>query len=121
MFDTVQTMDRVERICRRAAMQGPQLLVLPEALLGGYPKGLSFGATVGDRTDEGHNLFLRYSKAAIRCPGPETVELANLAKELGLHIVSGVVERGLNTLYCSSLVLSPDRGLILNHRVHSHR
>jgi nitrilase len=116
MFDTVQTMDRVERICRRAAIQGAQLLVLPEALLGGCPKGLSFGATVGDRTDEGRNLFLRYSKAAIRCPGPETEQLANLAKELGLHIVLGVVERGLNTLYCSSLVFSPDRGLILNHR-----
>ena len=116
MFDTARTMGRVDLLCREAALEGARLLVLPEALLGGYPKDLSFGATVGNRTDEGRDLFLRYSNAAIRCPGPETEQLAGLARELGLHLVIGVVERATNTLYCSSLVFSPDRGLVLKHR-----
>jgi nitrilase len=116
LFDTDRTMARVEALCRKAAAQGARLLVLPEAILGGYPRGLTFGATVGNRTDEGRDLYLRYSNAAIRCPGPETEQLAALAKELNLHIVIGVVERAVNTLYCSSLILSPDRGLILTHR-----
>jgi nitrilase len=116
MFDTAATMVRVEALCRRAAGEKARLLVLPEALLGGYPKGLDFGATVGARSEAGRDLFLRYTKAAIVCPGLETEQLAELAKELDLHIVIGAVERALNTLYCVSLVFSPDRGLILNHR-----
>jgi nitrilase len=115
MFDTVSTMARVETLCREAAAGGARLLVLPEALLGGYPKGLTFGATVGNRTDAGRELFRRYAEAAIRCPGPETDMLAGWAHELALHIVIGVVERDGGTLYCTSLLFSPD-GLVGKHR-----
>ncbi|MGA3345649.1 MAG: nitrilase-related carbon-nitrogen hydrolase, partial [Terracidiphilus sp.] len=93
LFDTPSTLQRVEMRCREAASAGAQLLVFPEALLGGYPKGLTFGATVGNRTDEGREHFRRYSQAAIQCPGPETETLASWARELSLHIVIGVVER----------------------------
>lgn len=116
MFDTPSTLERVEAVCREAAASGARLLVLPEALLGGYPKGMSFGATVGDRADVGREQFRRYSVAAIECPGHETDMLAAWAKELDLHIVIGVVERDRSTLYCSSLLFSPDRGLISKHR-----
>jgi nitrilase len=50
--------------CHEAASAGARLLEFPEAFLGGYPKGLTFGATVGNRTDEGRELFRRYSQAA---------------------------------------------------------
>ena len=116
MFDTPATLPRVESACRSAAALGSRLLVLPEAIIGGYPKALTFGATVGIRTDEGRQQFLRYSQAAIRCPGPETEMLAGWAKELDLHIVTGVVERDGSTLYCSSLLFTPDRGLATKHR-----
>ena len=43
--------------------------------------------------------------------GPETGAVADLSKELGLHIVIGVVERE-ETRYCStSLLFSPGQGL----------
>jgi nitrilase len=116
LFDTPSTMQRVETLCREAASGGAQLLVFPEALLGGYPKGLTFGATVGNRTDEGREHFRRYSLAAVQCPGPETETLASWARELSLHIVIGVVERAGGTLYCSSLLFSPRQGLIVKHR-----
>ena len=116
LFDTQSTLGKVETRCREAASTGAQLLVFPEALLGGYPKGLTFGATVGNRTDEGREHFRRYFEAAIQCPGPETEMLAGWAKELNLHIVIGVVERAGGTLYCSSLLISPNQGLIAKHR-----
>jgi nitrilase len=116
LFDTPSTLLRVETRCREAASASAQLLVFPEALLGGYPKGLTFGATVGNRTDEGRELFRRYSQAAIQCPGPETEMLAGWANELSLHIVIGAVERAGGTLYCSSLLFSPQQGLIAKHR-----
>jgi nitrilase len=116
MFDTPGTMSRVETLCRAASASGVRLLVLPEALIGGYPKGLSFGAVVGSRSDEGRELYRRYFESSIRCPGPETETLAAWAAELRLHIVVGVVERGGDTLYCTSLLFTPDRGLVSKHR-----
>jgi nitrilase len=116
LFNTEATLQRVERMCRQASAAGARLLLLPEALVGGYPKGLTFGATVGNRTDEGRNLFLRYWNSTILCPGAETEMLASWAKELDLHIVIGVIERGGSTLYCTSLVFSPSAGLIAKHR-----
>jgi len=116
LFDTPATLARVERTCREAAAGGAQLIVLPEAVLGGYPKGLSFGAVVGSRSDEGRELFRRYFDSAIACPGPETELLATLASELQLHIVIGVIERDGGTLYCTSLLFTPERGLHTKHR-----
>jgi nitrilase len=116
LFDTPATLRKVEAHCRQAAAADVQLLVFPEALIGGYPKGLTFGATVGNRTSEGRDQFLRYSRAAIDCPGPETETLAAWSAELNLHIVIGVIERALGTLYCTSLLFAPDRGLIAKHR-----
>jgi nitrilase len=116
LFDTASTLHRIEEFCRKAAAEGARLLVFPEALVGGYPKGMTFGATVGNRTDEGREQFLRYAGSAIRCPGPETEMLAGWAKELNLHIVVGAVEREGSTLYCTSLLLAPEGGLIAKHR-----
>jgi nitrilase len=116
MFDTPATLRRVEQLCREASSAGIELLVFPEALLGGYPKGMDFGAMVGARTEQGRDLFLRYWNAAIDCPGPETAELAAWSRELGLHIVIGVVERAGSTLYCTSLLFTPAEGLATKHR-----
>lgn len=116
LFDTPATLLRVENACRNAARRGVQLLVLPEALLGGYPKGLTFGASLGSRSEAGRELFRRYFASAVACPGPETEFLAALARELNLHIVIGIVERAGSTLYCTSLLFTPDRGLLTKHR-----
>ncbi len=116
MFNTPSTLTRVEAMCRTAAASGARLLVFPEALIGGYPKGLTFGATIGLRTPTGRDQFLRYSQSAILCPGAETEQLAVLAHELNLHIVIGVIERAGGTLYCTSLLITPDRGLLTKHR-----
>jgi nitrilase len=116
LFDTASTLQRVERLCEEAASVGVRLMVFPEALLGGYPKGLDFGAVVGSRSDAGREMFARYFKGAIVCPGAETEMLAEWSRRSGLHIVIGVVERDGGTLYCSSLLFSPEGGLVAKHR-----
>jgi nitrilase len=116
LFDTASSLQRVERLCEEAASGGVRLVVFPEALLGGYPKGLDFGAVVGSRSDAGKAMFARYFKAAVACPGAETEMLAEWARRWALYIVIGVVERDGGTLYCSSLLFSPEGGLIAKHR-----
>src|SRR5580704_1481973 len=116
LFDTASTLQRVERLCEEAASGGVRLIVFPEALLGGYPKGLDFGTVVGSRSDVGKEMFSRYFKAAVAYPGAETEIVAEWARRLGLHIVIAVVERVGGTLYCSSLLFSPEGGLVAKHR-----
>lgn len=116
LFDTAATLQRAERYIREAADQGVELIVLPEAFLGGYPKGLDFGITVGTRAPEGRELFGRYFAAAVQVPGPETEHLAGLAAELGTHLVVGAIERDGATLYCTVLFFTPDQGLVATHR-----
>lgn len=95
---------------------GAGLVVMPEALLGGYPKGETFGTYLGYRMPEGREAFARYFAQAIECPGPETEELACLSQCTGAHLVVGAIEREGNTLYCSALFFSPEAGLVARHR-----
>lgn len=116
LFDTPATLVKGERYIREAAAAGAQLIVLPEAFLGGYPKGLDFGVTVGSRAPEGRTDFARYAASAIVIPGPETTHLAELAAELGVHLVVGAIERVGGTLYCVSVTITPGEGVVMVHR-----
>ncbi len=115
-FDTEATMARVERLVGEAAARGARLAVMPEALIGGYPKGADFGATVGRRTPEGRAWFARYREAAIEVPGPVADRLGELAQAHAMHLVVGVIERDGGTLYCTALLVGEDGELLGKHR-----
>lgn len=115
-FDTERTMARMRALAGQAHDQGAALVVFPEAMLGTYPKGSTFGAYVGGRTDQGRDEFLRYHRNAIEIPGPWVDELSSLARDLGIHLVTGVIERDGGTLYCTA-VFFDDKGIFLGkHR-----
>lgn len=116
LFDTARTLARGERLIRQAAAGGARLVVLPEAFLGGYPKGLDFEMTVGSRTSAGREEFRRYWDAAITIPGEEINALASLATDLGVDLMSGVIERDGGTLYCSSVFITAADGHVATHR-----
>ncbi|MGC5698652.1 carbon-nitrogen hydrolase family protein [Pseudomonas sp. NFXW11] len=95
---------------------GAQLVVMPEALLGGYPKGEGFGTQLGYRLPEGREAFARYFANAIEVPGVETEALAGLSARTGANLVLGVIERSGSTLYCTALYFDPQQGLLGKHR-----
>ncbi|MDV6225324.1 carbon-nitrogen hydrolase family protein [Nitratireductor aquimarinus] len=95
---------------------GANLVVMPEAVLGGYPKGETFGTRLGYRLPQGREAFAAYYENAIELPGPETEELAGLSARTGANLVVGVIERGGNTLYCTALFFTPEEGLVAKHR-----
>ena len=74
---------------------GAALVVMPEALLGGYPKGEGFGTQLGYRLPEGREAFARYFANAIDVPGAETEALAGLSARTGANLVIGVIERAV--------------------------
>jgi nitrilase len=116
LFDNARTLDKVRAYCDQAAHSGASLVVFPEAFVGGYPKGASFGARVGSRSDAGRDEFRRYFEASITETGPETAALAEIAARHRIHLVIGVVERAGQTLYCSVFFFAPDGSLAGKHR-----
>jgi|HubBroStandDraft_5_1064220.scaffolds.fasta_scaffold01853_3 nitrilase len=115
LFDTPATMKKLERFAREAAADGAKLILFPEAFVGGYPKGAGFGAVVGSRSPDGRDLFRRYFDCAISVPSAETVAIGDLASELGVHIVTGVIERDGGTLYCTVLHFD-EKGALIGRR-----
>jgi nitrilase len=115
-WDSRATAEKAAATLRQAAAQGARLVVFPEALIGGYPKGASYGAPIGMRTAEGRAAFARYHAAAIDLDGPEVECLAQATAETGAFAVVGVIERDGATLYCSVLYFDGEKGLVGKHR-----
>ncbi len=116
VFDSAATIERVCALAAQAARLEAQIVLFPEAFVSGYPKGLDFGARVGLRLPEGREEFRRYWESAIDVPGPATETLAGTAREHGVYLVIGVIERDGGTLYCTALFFSPEGALLGKHR-----
>jgi len=116
VFNREATVDKVQRLARRAAQEGSTLVLFPEAFVSAYPKGLDFGARVGLRQPGGREDFRRYFDSAIEIPGPGTAGLAEAARDNGIFLVIGVIEREGGTLYCTALFFSPQGELMGKHR-----
>lgn len=114
--DNARTLEKLERLCAESAAKGASLIVFPEAFVGGYPKGMTFGAALGIRTNEGRKLFRDYADCAIDVPGPVTESIGRIAKMHSLYIVVGVIERDGGTLYCTAIYLDPGGNLLGKHR-----
>jgi len=116
VFETKATLAKVRDLTADASRLGAKLVVFPEAFIASYPKGLDFGARVGLRTSKGRDDFRRYFDSAIAVPGPATEELARTAKASNVHLVIGVIEREIGTLYCTVLFFGADGTFLGKHR-----
>jgi nitrilase len=117
-FDKKETIDKIQTLVTTYAEKGCELLVFPESFIPGYPRGFSFGTTIGSRTDEGRQLYTKYRKNSIDLEGKDVKKLEGIAKSNGAYLVIGVTEKeNLNgSLYCSMLYISPTKGLLGVHR-----
>jgi nitrilase len=116
LFDTPRTLEKLADLTRDASAQGADLVVFPEAFIGGYPKGLDFGARLGQRTEAGREDFRRYFEAAIELRSREMDLIGEAARANGVHLVVGIVERERGTLYCTVVTFSPEGRLLGKHR-----
>ncbi|KAM3242424.1 hypothetical protein ACQJBY_054840 [Aegilops geniculata] len=116
----ISTADKAERLIAEAAGYGSQLVVFPEAFVGGYPRGSTFGfgisISITNPKDKGKGEFQKYYAAAIDVPGPEVTRLAAMAGKYKVFLVMGVIEREGYTLYCSVLFFDPLGRYLGKHR-----
>ncbi len=119
-FDREGSVEKVVRMTHQAAGEGAGLVLFPEAYVGGYPWGLAFGTAVGGRSDAGRRTWQRYMETAMEVPGPETDRLAEAAREAGVYLAVGVIERDSTfsggTLFCTLLYFGPEGTLLDKHR-----
>ncbi|KAL0436274.1 UNVERIFIED_CONTAM: Bifunctional nitrilase/nitrile hydratase NIT4A [Sesamum radiatum] len=115
-YDTPATLDKAERLLAEAASYGSQLVVFPEAFIGGYPRGSTFGVAIGNRSAKGREEFRKYHASAIDVPGPEVDRLAAMAGKYKVYLVMGVIERDGYTLYCTVLFFDSQGRFLGKHR-----
>ncbi len=120
LFDREATIAKLADLTSDAAGKGARIVVFPEAFVPAYPRGFSFGAIVGSRSETGRDLFARYSAGCVEVPSAATEAMGAVARDHGVYLVVGVVERdsdhGGGTLYCTLLYFGPDGTLLGKHR-----
>ena len=118
LFDKQKTIEKIGDLTRSAAQQKSNIILFPEVFIPGYPRGLSFGTVVGNRSAEGRELFLTYWENSIEVPSKETEQLGEFAKAAKSYLVVGVTEKDTisDTLFCSLLYFDPSGELLGKHR-----
>ncbi|MBC7570290.1 MAG: carbon-nitrogen hydrolase family protein [Spirosoma sp.] len=117
-FDKELTIQKIESLTAQYARQGSRLIVFPESFVPGYPRGFTFGATVGSRTPEGRELYAEYHRNSVDVTGPDMKRLERLARSENVYLVVGITEKSdqHGSLYCSMVYISPKTGLLGVHR-----
>ena len=117
-FNKEKTILKIEKLTAKYSSQGCELIVFPESYIPGYPRGFSFGAVIGSRTDEGRKLYSDYYNNSIDIESNDLKRLEKLSKKHNIYIVIGVTEKEniSGSLFCSMLYISPENGLLGVHR-----
>jgi nitrilase len=117
-FNKGETISKIARLTKTYAREGCDLLVFPESFIPGYPRGFTFGATIGSRSEKGRKLYAEYYENSINVNGEDLKKLESISKKHKIYLVIGVTEKDdiSGSLFCSMLYISPTSGLLGTHR-----
>ena len=116
-FDVEATLAKAERLCGGGGRRRRRA--------GRVPRGVRLRLPARARLRRGRRVAhaggaRRGSAATGRprstCPGRPPTRLGAMAREHGVHLVIGVIERDGGTLYCTALFFGPDGALLGKHR-----
>ena len=111
-LDTRATIEKACSLIREAAANGARLIAFPETFIPAFPIWAAVRAPI-----ENHDFFRKLMQAAIRVPGPEIRQIAQVARTHQVFVSIGLNEGTAASLGCvwnSNLLIGED-GSILNH------
>ena len=89
---------------------GAKLVVLPEALLGGYPKGADFGARVGFAPIKAARTFGNIGKTPLTCRGMNVTRWRLCRLKQGRLLSSALLSARARLYFVRRSSLTPLRG-----------
>lgn len=120
MMNRKATVKKVVSLTNKAAEEGAKIILFPEAFIPAYPRGLAFKTAVGHRGEGGREDWRRYWENSVTIPSKTTALLERTAKEKGVYLALGVIERDQEfsetTLYCTMVYFGPTGELLGKHR-----
>lgn len=118
LFRKDETVEKTVSLIREAGRRGADLIVFPESFIPCYPYGMTFGFTVGSRTEDGRKDWKVYYDNSVVVPSVDTDRIAAAAAEAKAYVSLGITEKGADdcTLYCTNLFFSPEGALVGKHR-----
>lgn len=112
LFDRNETVERFSHWLGNAKAVGADLVVFPEAFLGGYPKGVDFGARIGLRLPAGRDLFRLYFENAFARDSEYFAKIQAMVADAGVNTVIGLIEPVGDTLHCAAATLNREGEII---------
>jgi nitrilase len=119
ILDLERTLDKLERLAAEAVGNGAELVVFPETFVPVYPSSRWTKAFAGWQNDAARETFARIAQNSVAVGAPSERRLADVARELGIWLVTGVNEVEADrpgTIYNALLYHSPAGELALHHR-----
>jgi len=118
LFNKEATIAKAIELIHTASSKSAELIVFPESFVPCYPYGMTFGFTVGSRTEEGRKDWKLYYDNSMVVPSSDTERIAAAAKEARAYVSLGITERDSvnSTLYCTNIIFSPEGDLVAKHR-----
>lgn len=119
-LDKKATLLKIEATILEAAQHESELVVFGEALLPGYPFWLALTNGAAWDTKVNKDMYAHYAKNAIQIEAGELDGIRKLAKEHGLSVYLGIIERaadrGGHSLYCSLVYIDGNGEIRSVHR-----
>lgn len=118
LFDIEKTVTIICNWIEKGASSGCEFLLFPESFLPCYPRGLSFDAVIGKRTNKGREVWLDYWSNSLALDSDYLKIISSAVQKSGIMVALGVTEKEVigGTLHCSLLYFGKDGSLLGKHR-----
>ena len=118
LFDINQTINIVCEWIAKGAQAGCELLLFPESFIPCYPRGLSFDAVIGKRTDHGREVWLDYWENSLVLSSAQTAIISDAVKKAGIMVALGITEKEPigGSLHCCLVYFGKDGSVLGKHR-----
>jgi len=118
LFDIEKTICIIKTWIEKASEEKCEFVLFPESFIPCYPRGLSFDALVGRRSDRSREQWLDYWNNSIDTESEYLKDISLIIKNAGMYVAIGVTEKDNigGSLHCALWYFDREGRLVGKHR-----